>query len=70
LRDDDLKGFYRYLEGMLYGAILIVIGGLCIEIKKFFLKNQRPPAEMAPAPSKGHPHSPQLFLAADLAFML
>jgi hypothetical protein len=54
---------------MLYGAILIVIGGLCIEIKKFFLKNQRPPAEMAPAPSKGHSHTPKLLVAADLDFV-
>ena len=27
------------------------------EIKKFF-KNQRPPAEVAPAPTRGHPHTP------------
>jgi len=25
-------------------------------LKKF--KNQRPPAEVAPAPSRGHPHTP------------
>ena len=29
-------------------------------------KNQRPPAEMAPAPSWGQPHSPQLQGVADL----
>jgi hypothetical protein len=27
-------------------------------------KNQRPPAELAPAPSRGHPHTPSL--VADL----
>jgi len=25
---------------------------------KKILKNQRPPAEVAPAPSRGHPHTP------------
>jgi hypothetical protein len=27
--------------------------------------NQRPPAEMAPAPSRGHPHTPSLLVIAD-----
>ncbi len=26
-------------------------------LSKAFIKNQRPPAEVAPAPSKGHPHT-------------
>ena len=33
-------------------ACLIDAGGLRIDI------NQRPPAEVAPAPSRGHPHTP------------
>jgi hypothetical protein len=28
------------------------------EIKKILFKNQRPPAEVAPVPSIGHPHTP------------
>ena len=53
--------FYRYREGMLDGANLIDAGGLCIEI------NQRLPAEVAPATSRGHPHTPSsaLLVVAD-----
>jgi hypothetical protein len=38
------------------------------EIKKILFKNQRPPAEVARAPSRGHPHTPRLTLlvVADL----
>jgi hypothetical protein len=33
------------------------------------LKNQRPPAEVAPAPSRGHPHTPSsaLLVVADFS---
>ena len=50
------------------GANRIDAGGLRIEIK--ILKNQRPPAEVAPAPSRGHPHSPALLVVADLRQMV
>jgi hypothetical protein len=30
-----------------------------------FLKNQRPPVEVTPAPSRGHPHTPKLVVVAD-----
>jgi hypothetical protein len=36
---------------------------------KFFLKNQRPLSEVAPAPSKGHPSYPQLLVVADFQWV-
>jgi len=38
-----------------------------LPIKKILFKNQRPPAEVAPAPSRGHPIiPPALLVVADL----
>jgi hypothetical protein len=36
----------------------ILRSGDALDLEFFCFKNQRPPAEVVPAPSRGHPHTP------------
>jgi len=38
---------------------------LKVLLSKILFKNQRPPAEVAPAPFRGHPHTLALLVVAD-----
>jgi len=61
-----LKQLSNFTENVLY---VNIISDEKITLE-FLLKNQRPPAEVAPAPSRGHPNTPTLLGVADFPFSL